>query len=137
MILEGIVTSIGENGDVNVAPMGPIIDAQMQRLVLRPFTSSTTYRNLKRTGQGVLHVTDDVGMLARAAVGKLEPSPEMIPSPQVEGRILTGACRWYAFRVTSLDGLESTLADACVGLFSGDAATQNGTVVTLTDGRHE
>jgi hypothetical protein len=103
MILEGIVTTIGDSGEVNVAPMGPLVEPGMKRLILRPFTSSTTYRNLKRTGQGVFHVTDDVGMLARAAVGKLDPQPPMIDAPDIEGRILTGACRWYALRVATLD----------------------------------
>jgi len=103
MILEGIVTTLGESHEVNVAPMGPLVDLAMQHFTLRPYTTSTTYRNLKRSGQGVFHVTDDVGLLARAAVGKLDPLPEMIDAPGIEGRILTGACRWYTFRVASLD----------------------------------
>lgn len=106
MILEGIVTTLGESNEVNVAPMGPLVDLAMQRFVLRPYTTSTTYRNLKRSGQGVFHVTDDVAMLARAAVGKLDPLPEMIEAPGIAGRILTGACRWYTFRVASLDDRE-------------------------------
>src|SRR6185437_10481972 len=103
MILEGLITTINEDRSVNISPMGPIVDASMRELTLRPYQTSTTYRNLKRTRQGVLHVTDDVELLARAAVGRLDPLPELLPAQAVEGWILAGACRWYAFQVRSLD----------------------------------
>jgi hypothetical protein len=103
MILEGIVTTVCPDGRVNIAPMGPIVDASMRELVLRPYQTSTTYQNLKRTGQGVFHVTDDVWLLAQAAIGAPHPLPEMLPAKEVEGFILADACRWYAFRVRELD----------------------------------
>ncbi|HEV7225600.1 MAG TPA: DUF447 domain-containing protein [Pirellulales bacterium] len=103
MILEGLITTINEDGSVNVSPMGPIVDPSMRELTLRPYQTSTTYRNLKRSGQGVLHVTDDVELLARAAAGRLDPMPELLPARAVAGWILAGACRWYAFEVRSLD----------------------------------
>jgi hypothetical protein len=102
-LLEGIVTTLNDDGTPNIAPMGPIVDARFERLLLRPFRSSVTYRNLKRTGQGVLHVTDDVELLARAAIGRLERQPPLRPAAAVDGVILEDACRWYAFRVESLD----------------------------------
>lgn len=103
MILEGIVTTLSADRTVNISPMGPQVDEAVTRLVLKPYQTSTTYRNLKRTGQGVFHVTDDVELLAQAAVGTPDPLPAMEPAPAVEGKILSGACRWYAFRVESLD----------------------------------
>jgi uncharacterized protein len=103
VILEGIVTTIGPTGHVNIAPMGPLVDDAFRQIVLRPFQTSTTYQNLKRTGQGVLHVTDNVELLAQAAVGQPDPLPELIACQQVEGWILADCCRWYAFRVESLD----------------------------------
>lgn len=103
MISEGIVTTINADGSVNISPMGPEVDASGERLVLKPYRTSTTYLNLKRTGQGVFHVTDDVELLAQAAIGMPQPRPPLVPAEKVEGQILTGACRWYAFRVTSLD----------------------------------
>jgi hypothetical protein len=103
VILEGIVTTLNADGGPNISPMGPLVDESMTRLVLRPYQTSTTYQNLKRTGQGVLHVTDDVEMLARAAVNLLESPPRLIPAEAVEGVILADACRWYAFRVRKLD----------------------------------
>jgi len=103
MILEGIVTTFNADQSLNISPMGPTVDAAMKSLVLRPFQTSTTYANLKRTGEGVFHVTDDVWLLARAAVGKVDPPPETFPANAVTGRVLASACRWYAFRVRTLD----------------------------------
>jgi len=103
MILEGIVTTINADGSTNVSPMGPVVDEAMRTLLLKPYGTSTTCQNLKRTGQGVFHVTDDVELLAQSAVGTPIPPPETIPAQAVEGRILANACRWYAFRVRSLD----------------------------------
>ena len=62
-LLEGIVTTLNDDGTPHIAPMGPIVDGEFNVLLLRPFRTSTTYQNLKRTGQGVLHVTDDVELL--------------------------------------------------------------------------
>ncbi|HEX5269317.1 MAG TPA: DUF447 domain-containing protein [Gemmataceae bacterium] len=106
MILEGIVTTVAPSGEVNVAPMGPRVDADMARLLLRPFPTSQTYRNLKAHGEGVLHVTDDVLLLARAALGPVEPAPAFLPATAVRGRVLAGACRYYEFRVRSVDDSE-------------------------------
>lgn len=103
MILEAIVTTQNVDGSVNVAPMGPQVDAAMRSFVLRPYQTSTTYQNLKCTGQGVLHVTDDVELLARAAIGSLSPPPEFAPASGVAGFRLADCCRWYSFRVRSLD----------------------------------
>jgi uncharacterized protein len=102
-ILEGLVTTCDVGGQPHLAPMGPIVDEGMQTLRLRPFQTSTTFRNLQRTGEGVLHVTDDVELLARAAVGKIETLPSVHSAHNVTGWILDGACRWYEFRVTSID----------------------------------
>jgi hypothetical protein len=103
MILEGIVTTRNLDRSVNISPMGPRVDAAMERIVLRPYQTSTTYRNLERTGEGVLHVTDDVLLLAHAAVGRPDPPPPMRNAESIDGAILTDACRWYAFRVESID----------------------------------
>lgn len=103
LILEGIVTTLGVDGGVNVSPMGPIVDATLDRLWLRPFGTSTTYRNLKRTGRGVFHVTDDVELLAQTAVGQPSPMPRFVTTPAGDELILADACRWYAFEVESLD----------------------------------
>jgi hypothetical protein len=48
-------------------------------------------------------VTDDVELLARAAVGRLEQVPQFVRATSFDGVFLIDACRWYAFRVESLD----------------------------------
>jgi hypothetical protein len=106
MILEGIVTTVSPAGDINIAPMGPHVDAGMSRLLLRPFPTSQTYRNLLAHPEGVLHVTDDVLLLARAALGPVEPLPALFPAVRVRGHVLADACRWYEFRVASVDDRE-------------------------------
>jgi uncharacterized protein len=113
LILEGIVTTLCEDGMVNISPMGPQVDESMRQLVLRPYQTSTTYRNLKRTGQGVFHVTDDVELLAHVAVGPPDPLPPLADAQAVDGKILTEACRWYAFCVESLDDLQERTEIVC------------------------
>jgi hypothetical protein len=107
------MTTQNADGTPNTSPMGPRVDETMQTLVLRPFQTSTTYRNLKRTGVGVFHVTDDVEMLARAAVGELQPPPATVPCSAVEGFVLSGACRWYAVRVEELNDREERTTITC------------------------
>src|ERR1700677_1917681 len=108
MILEAIVTTVAEDGAVNIAPMGPTVDGAtaLERFVLRPFPTAQTYRNLCQHPEGVLHVTDDVLLLARAAVGPVNPAPELLPASRVCGWVIAGACRYYEFRVASLDASE-------------------------------
>ncbi len=110
-ILEGIVTTINEDDTTNVSPMGPLVDAAMSRITLRPFQTSTTYQNLKRCGEGVFHVTDDVQLLAHAAVGIVTPPTR--EAAAVTGRILDDACRWYAFRVIASDDREERTRIDC------------------------
>jgi hypothetical protein len=102
MILEGIVTTQNEDGGVNISPMGPLVDESMEHLVLRPYRTSTTYQNLKRSGTGILHVTDNVELIARAAVGRLEETPEILELESAHGFVLAESCRWFAFRVRKL-----------------------------------
>jgi hypothetical protein len=102
-VLEGIVTTVDADGRPHLAPMGPIVNDAFDRLWFRLYQTSNTYRNIKRTGVGVFHVTDDVELLARTAVDRLETFPAMTPASAVEGWILDDACRWYAFQLESLD----------------------------------
>jgi uncharacterized protein len=119
MILEGIVTTVSASGVVNIAPMGPRVDAAMQRFLLRPFSTSQTYHNLKTRGEGVLHVTDDVLLLARAALGPVEPPPPLLAASRVMGFVLRDACRFYEFRVVGLDEREERVRIDCEVLHTG------------------
>jgi uncharacterized protein len=102
MILEGLVTTTNADGSMHLAPMGPCVAADWSTLVLRPFPTSQTFRNLKAHPEGVLHVTDDVLLLAMAAVGQAPPQ-EAVAASRVAGFVLTGACRYYEFVVRSID----------------------------------
>ena len=109
MILKGIVTTLSVGDALNIAPMGPEVNAgmNMDRFILRPFQTSTTFANLKARGEGVLHVTDDVLLLARTAIGAaVDPPPITRPAEAVAGAILLDACRYYEFRVVGLDDHE-------------------------------
>lgn len=129
MILEGLVTTLSPEGELNIAPMGPKIPADMSlgTFVLRPYRSSTTYRNLKAGGAGVFHITDDVLLLARTAIGAaLDPPPATIPARAVLGRVLADACRYYEFRPIVVDDIDErttvlveTLAEGRIRDFLG------------------
>jgi hypothetical protein len=54
----------------------------------------------------VLHVHDDVLLLARSAVGSVEPMPPLEPAQVVRGVILSGACRACEFRIVARDASE-------------------------------
>ncbi|MGC1275086.1 MAG: DUF447 domain-containing protein [Planctomycetaceae bacterium] len=112
MILEGIVTTRNVDGSVNVAPMGPKLaldddgSPRFDRLMLSPFKTSTTYRNLVRERCGVLHVTDDVLLLAKAAVVDEFESPPTVPASSVNAVRLADCCRFYEFVVDAIDDSE-------------------------------
>ena len=103
MILEGIVTTLNADGSPNISPMGPEVDETFTRLVLKPYQTSTTYANLKRSAAGVFHVVDNVELLARGAINRWQEPPRVTPASQVAGVVLADACRWYEFRVSRLD----------------------------------
>ena len=103
MILESIVTTINEDGTPNISPMGPLVPEGIDKFELRPFDTSRTFANLKRTKSGVLHVTDDVELFARSAIGKLDSLPTLNAAEQIEGNIIADACRAYEFKVDYID----------------------------------
>jgi hypothetical protein len=102
-IIEGVVTTLNADGDVHISPMGPLVGDRMDWLWLRPFRTSITFRNLVRQPAGVFHVTDDVQLLAEAAIGQPHPTPPTVRADKVNGAILADACRWYAFLIEWID----------------------------------
>jgi hypothetical protein len=104
LVLEGLVTTLDAAGGPHLAPMGPHVEGSVfSRFVLRPYPTSQTYRNLLAHGEGVLHVSDDVLLLARAAIGPVEPPPACSPAAYVRGWVLRDACRYFEFRVAAID----------------------------------
>lgn len=119
MILEAIVTTVNPQGVPNLAPMGPKVESEdLQRFILRPYRTSTTYRNLRDRGEGVLHVTDDVLTLARAAIGTVNDAVYR-SADVVAGVIWLGACRYHEFRVISLDDDEARTTIVAESVASG------------------
>jgi hypothetical protein len=120
LILEGIVVTLDESGAANIAPMGPRVDRELTRLVLRPFQTAQTYRNLKATGCGVFHITDDVELLARAAVSQLDPLPPLASIDGFSCPRLADACRWLAFRVIQFDDQDQRATIHCEVVSRGE-----------------
>jgi hypothetical protein len=104
MILEGLVTTLDPDGSPHLAPMGPrVTGPDFARFTLHPFPTSNTYRNLLRHPEGVLHVTDDALLLAKAAVGAVGEFPPTRPADRVRGFVLADCCRHFEFAVTDVD----------------------------------
>ena len=112
MILESIVTTKNADGTTRIAPMGPVCDeADPDCFELRPFPESTTFANLQRTGEGIVHVTDDVLLFARSAIGQEVGEELFRAATHVDGQILENACRAWEFRVlhSDLSGVRASL----------------------------
>lgn len=99
MIIETIVTSMAEDGAVNVAPMG--VEWGDDVIVLKPFLETTTYRNLLATGAAVVNLTDDVRLFATAAISN--PQYPTVPATVVRGVVLADCCSWREVNVRSVD----------------------------------
>ena len=108
MILEAIVTTTNSDGSINVSPMGPLIEQDpSDGFELRPFETSRTFANLQQRPFGVLHVTDDVLLFAKAAIGKLTRLPKSRAAEKNESAfVLEDACRWYEFEAVYFETSE-------------------------------
>jgi hypothetical protein len=103
LILEGLLLSLDAQGQPHLAPMGPRVDRGLRELVLRPFRTSQTFANLTRCPWAVFHITDDVELVARAAIGQLGAMPDLAPIPDFPVPRLSDTCRWLACHIRSID----------------------------------
>ncbi len=103
LIIEGVLTTLNEDGTVNIAPMGPRVAFDSRMMLLRPFQTSRSFGNIMRSGEAVFHITDDVLLMARAAIGKLTPRPEVEAVPSSGCYRLVDTCRWFLLKVDSTD----------------------------------
>ena len=103
MIVETIVTTVAQDGEVNCAPMGvewnP--DAEPESIVLKPFLETATYRNVLATRAAVVNLIDDVRVFAKAAISN--PAYQTVPAQAVRGVVLADACSWRELEVTAID----------------------------------
>ena len=119
MILESVVTTVSVEGELNIAPMGPDFDPFADHFELRPFDNSQTCRNLYATSSGVLHITDNVLLIASSAINRLEETWQSEAAEKVDGRILSDCCRWYEFKCTEKPSNSSRKAFHCQIVSSG------------------
>lgn len=109
MIIEGLLTTSSFDGAPHVAPMGPVVDVNLQQWTLRPFASSTTFRYLQANAECIFHVVDDVLPVVEAALGMpTSLTFEPLANETGEGKPSLGwtiptACHWYHLRVTQWD----------------------------------
>jgi len=90
MIVETVVTTLDEDGQTNFAAMGVVWGED--RIVIRPYVGTRTFRNLVRAREAVVNVTDDVLVFAKSALSR-ERFPSR-PATRVRGAILADACHW-------------------------------------------
>lgn len=98
MIVEGIVTTLDAQGQVNFAPMGVEWGPE---LVLKPFLETTTFRNITASRSAVFNLVDDVLLFAQAAIGS--PQFPWRRAERVAGAVLEAACSWHELEVASID----------------------------------
>jgi len=94
MIIETVVTTLEANGDPNFAAMGVVWGEET--ITVRPFTNTRTYRNLVRSGEAVVNVTDNVLIFAKSALSR--ETFASFPAKVVRGVVLADACRWREVR---------------------------------------
>jgi uncharacterized protein len=99
VIVESIVTTVGGDGAVNIAPMG--VEWGEAVIVLKPFLETATYRNVTATRAAVVNLTDDVRIFARAAISN--PEYPTLPAAVVRGVVLAECCTWREVEVRSID----------------------------------
>ena len=61
-------------------------------IVIKPFRSTRTLRNLQARGAAVVNLTDDILLFTQAALE--DPHPPTRPAAAVDGAVLADACSW-------------------------------------------
>ena len=99
MILETVTTTLNPDGSVNCAAMG--VEWGEETIVIKPYRSTRTLRNLRASGAAVVNLTDDILLFTQAALG--DPHPPVRPAEAVDGAVLAEACSWREVRVEEID----------------------------------
>jgi hypothetical protein len=111
MVIEGIITTENPDGSPHLAPIGPHVDEALTRWELKPFQTSTTFSNLRRTNRGVFHVVDDALLMANAVLGRCRHAKELLPLSDSfrasfeneHGWVLVDACRVFGLEILRWD----------------------------------
>lgn len=104
-LIETVVSTIGSDGVVNCAAMG--VRWGEEELVFWPFDSTRTLRNLRRHGEAVVHLTDDVLLFVQAALG--HPRPVVRAAGAIDGSVIEGVNAWREVVVTEIVPAEGAL----------------------------
>jgi hypothetical protein len=99
MILETVTTTLNPDGSVNCAAMG--VEWGEETIVIKPYRSTRTLRNLRATGAAVVNLTDDILLFTQAALG--DPRPPVRAAETVSGAVIADACSWREVRVEEID----------------------------------
>jgi len=97
-LIETVVTTTGNEGVVNCAAMG--VRWGEEELVFWPCDATRTLRNLRRHGEAVVHLTDDVLLFVESALG--HPHPAMRPATAIAGSVIEEANSWREVVVTEI-----------------------------------
>lgn len=98
-IIETVTTTLNPDGTVNCAAMG--VEWGGDVIVIKPFPSTRTLRNLRATGSAVVNLTDDIVLFTEAALG--DPHPPTRPTATITGAVLADACSWREVAVEAID----------------------------------
>jgi uncharacterized protein len=99
MIVETVTTTINADGTVNCAAMG--VEWGEDEIVIKPYRSTRTLRNLEERGAAVVNLTDDILLFTQAALE--DPHPPTRPAAVVDGAVLADACSWREVTVDAID----------------------------------
>jgi hypothetical protein len=94
-IFEAVVSTVGPEGVVHVAPMG--VRYQQGRVVLMPFKPSTTLANILATGHAVLNIVVDGRVFAGCVTGRR--AWPTLPAQRIEGARLACALSHVELRL--------------------------------------
>jgi uncharacterized protein len=116
-IIETVTTTINPDGTVNCAAMG--VEWGDDVIIIKPFPSTRTLRNLEATRAAVVNITDDILLFTEAALG--DPHPPTRPTTTVDGAVLADACSWREVTVKAIDrsGPRARVTTHVVGRGSG------------------
>ncbi|VAX19994.1 hypothetical protein MNBD_NITROSPINAE03-986 [hydrothermal vent metagenome] len=103
MIIESIVSTRKDNGELNFAPMGVRFEKN-DRIELIVYHSSKTYRNLSANRSGVVNLLSDVLTFVKCALS--DHLPEHSVSAASYGAILAMADEAIEFTIDTVEDLE-------------------------------
>ncbi len=90
MIIETVVSTLNPTGEPNFAAMGVLWGEE--RITIRPYTNTRTYKNLAWSGEAVVNITDNVLLFTKSALSREQF--DSLPATHVKGVILQDTCFW-------------------------------------------